>query len=84
MKYILFAMLIQTQVLAQPPSCEVVLSACAAVVAQDTKQIGHLEQDIKLLEDKVVEEDKTPLLPWWALAGIAGLVGGTFLGSRLK
>jgi hypothetical protein len=43
-----------------------------------------MNQSIKDLEDQLAKDEKTPLLPWWAVAGLSGFVAGMLLGSKLK
>jgi hypothetical protein len=83
-KAFLLALMAQAVAVGQPPTCDVVLTACKAVVDQDTTQLTHMNQSIKDLEDQLAKDEKTPLLPWWAVAGLSGFVAGMLLGSKLK
>jgi len=83
-KACLLVLIAQAVAVGQPSTCDVVLTACKTVVDQDTIQLTHMNQSIKDLEDQLAKDEKAPLLPWWAVTGLIGLLGGLYLGSKLK
>jgi hypothetical protein len=89
MRTIVILMLLSTHILAECDSsnnCYIkatkALSACEVLEIDEAAQIAHLQTAIKSLEDKVVEEDRPPLLPWWQVA-ILGVAAGFVVGAKV-
>jgi hypothetical protein len=59
----------------KPADCATTLQLCQDLVDRQTDSIKMLKDEVDQLEDRIVDDEAKPKVPWWAYVAVGALVG---------